>query len=221
MAKEIRTDADPCPLLCASLLSLAAFSQNTEPPPAFEIASIRSSAPTTFPSMRGPVVRGGRYELRNATMVDLVRTAYRVDADRVVGGPSWLEMDRFDVLAKLPGKPSSDEQRNMLRTLLADRFKLVIHNETQSMPAYALTAGKHPALKKADAAGNTGCKFNVQGAGPGPAPAPAVPMFQYACRNVTMSALASELRRVPMAQQYLRNLPILERPDSKARGISI
>jgi uncharacterized protein (TIGR03435 family) len=164
--------------------------------------------------MRGPLVRGGRYELRNASMVDLVRTAYHADADKVVGGPSWLEMDRFDVVAKMTGKPSADEQRNMLRTLLADRFKLVVHNETQSMPAYALTAGKHPALKKADAAGNTGCKFNMQapqGAGPGSAPAPAVPMIQYACRNVTMSAFANQLRQMVMAQQYLRSVPILDK----------
>ena len=47
---------------------------------------------------RGP--RDGRYELRRATMVDLIRTAHAVDADKVVGGPHWLELDRFDVIAK-------------------------------------------------------------------------------------------------------------------------
>jgi uncharacterized protein (TIGR03435 family) len=37
-----------------------------------------------------------------ATMVDLIRIAYGVDANRVFGGPSWLEWDRFDVIAKAP-----------------------------------------------------------------------------------------------------------------------
>ncbi|HXA49673.1 MAG TPA: TIGR03435 family protein, partial [Candidatus Acidoferrum sp.] len=95
----------PAPLLCAYVLSVAAaFGQTTEPAPAFETAIIRASTPGTFPFMRGPALRGGRYEVRNATMVDLVRTAYNVDADKVLGGPSWLEMDRFDVFAKVAGK---------------------------------------------------------------------------------------------------------------------
>ncbi|HXA50369.1 MAG TPA: TIGR03435 family protein, partial [Candidatus Acidoferrum sp.] len=156
----------------------------------------------------------GRYEVRNATMVDLVRTAYNVDADKVLGGPSWLEMDRFDVFAKVAGKASADAQRTMLRTLLADRFQLVLHNETQSMPAYSMTAGKHPALKKSDAAGNSGCKFAVRGMGPqaaGAATPITAPVFQYTCRNVTMAAFAVELRRMPAAQQYLRDVPVLDK----------
>jgi uncharacterized protein (TIGR03435 family) len=46
------------------------------------------------------VLRAGRYEIHNANMVDLVRTAYGVDAENVVGGPNWVEYDRFDVIAK-------------------------------------------------------------------------------------------------------------------------
>lgn len=208
----------PAPLLCASLLSVVGFGQTSEPAPAFETAMIRASAPGAFPFMRGPAVRGGHYEVRNASMVDLVRTAYNVDADKVLGGPTWLEMDRFDVFAKTPGKPPADTQRLMLRALLADRFKLVVHNETQSMPAYSMSAGKHPTLKKSDPSGKSGCKFDVQGmslqstgaAAPAAVPASA-PMFQYTCRNVTMTAFAEELRRMPMSQQYLRDVPILDK----------
>jgi len=46
-----------------------------------------------------PASRAERYEVRNATMVDLIRTAYGVDPERVVGGPTWLEFDRFDITA--------------------------------------------------------------------------------------------------------------------------
>ena len=75
-------------------------------------------------------IRSGRYELHNATIVDLIRTAYGIDADKVLGGPTWLEYDRFDVLAKIPAKvPPPDALKQMLQSLLADRFKLVVHKD--------------------------------------------------------------------------------------------
>jgi uncharacterized protein (TIGR03435 family) len=58
-------------------------------------------------------------------MVDLVRLAYDVDADRVLEGPSWLEVDRFDVTAKGPARSNPEIRRAMLQALLADRFNLV------------------------------------------------------------------------------------------------
>jgi len=47
-------------------------------------------------------VRDGRYEIRAATMLDLIRIAWNFDADRILGGPEWLELDKFDVIAKVP-----------------------------------------------------------------------------------------------------------------------
>src|SRR5579862_6253759 len=88
----------------AALLSGAAFGQNAEPTPTFDSADVHASAHTTNPNpfMTGGVLRGGRYDLRRATMLDLVSTAYGVDPDTVLGGPNWLETDRFDVIAKAP-----------------------------------------------------------------------------------------------------------------------
>src|SRR5688572_11838024 len=101
------------------LLSYTAFSQSTEKPPAFVAADVGVAAPSPFPQMNGGVLREGRFELRNATMVDLIRTAYGVDADKVVGGPSWLESTRFDVIATAPAGATTETARLMLRTLLA------------------------------------------------------------------------------------------------------
>ena len=142
-----------------ALLADTAFSQSTDTPAVFEAADVHVSAHSTnpFPYRKGPFNRGGRYELRTATMADLIATAYGVDGDKVVGGPSWLEMDRFDVLAKPPSGATKETLKPMLQALLANRFKLVTHNDTRPMPAYALTAGKHPALKKADGSGEAGC----------------------------------------------------------------
>jgi uncharacterized protein (TIGR03435 family) len=197
-------------MFLAALLSMAAFSQSTGAspagaPPAFEVADVHASADAAnpFPYMKGPFVRGGRYEVRSATMADLIATAYGVTADKVVSGPSWLEMDRFDAIAKIPADSTPETREAMLQALLADRFNLVVHKDTRPLPAYALTAGKHPALKKADGSGETGCKFTRptpdRPAG-GPAP---MPTFLYSCRNMTMAAFAEGLRNMAAAFLYI------------------
>src|SRR5687768_14775428 len=113
------------------LVPVMAFAQAGAAGPAFETADIHASPRTTNLAMRGGAVRDGRYELRNATMVDLIRTAYGVDADKVVGGPSWLELDRFNVIGKVPAGTDVATAKVMLRTLLADRFKLVVRDDTK------------------------------------------------------------------------------------------
>ena len=75
-------------------------------------------------------------------MVDLIRTAYGVDADKVLGGPSWLESDRFDVIAKAPPSATPETAKLMLQALLAERFKLVVHTDSHALPGFVLTVGK-------------------------------------------------------------------------------
>jgi uncharacterized protein (TIGR03435 family) len=77
--------------------------------------------------MQVGVLRDGRYDVRRATMLGLIETAYGLDADKVFGGPSWLDWDQFDVAAKAPSTTSPETVKLMLQTLLADRFKLVAH----------------------------------------------------------------------------------------------
>src|SRR5882762_11772867 len=120
----------------AAFLSIVGFGRSVETPPAFDIADVRLSARSTNPNMTGGVLRAGRYELRKATMVDLIRNAYGVDADKVIGGPSWLETDRFDVIALAPPSTSPETVKQMLQALLADRFKLTVHTDSKSLPAF-------------------------------------------------------------------------------------
>ncbi len=56
------------------------------------------------------------------------------------GGPRWIDEDRFDVIAKVGADhPSTVAQKQlMLRTLLAQRFKLAIHHETRTLPIFEL-----------------------------------------------------------------------------------
>jgi len=174
-----------------ALLAGAAFAQSTNPAPTFEVADVHSSARSTNPFFSGGVLRGGRYELRKATMVDLIRTAYDVDADKVLGGPAWLETDRFDVMALAPPATSPETVKLMLQALLADRFKLTLHKDDKSLPTFALKAGSgKPKMKESDASGSPGCQ-PVQGPPPQPGE---VPYAIASCHNMTMEAFAQNLR---------------------------
>ena len=82
--------------------------------PSFEIAAIQPSTRPT-PGMRGGALRGNRYEIRNAHMVDLIRTAYNVQPDKITGGPSWLEWNRFDIAALAPEGTPPDRLRELWR----------------------------------------------------------------------------------------------------------
>ena len=74
-------------------------------------------------------------------MVDLMRTAYNEQPERISGGPRWLEWNRFDIAELTPEKTSPDRLREMLKTLLAERFKLVVREESVTTTAMALTLG--------------------------------------------------------------------------------
>jgi uncharacterized protein (TIGR03435 family) len=172
------------------LLSGAALGQSAVPPPTFDVADVHASARSTNPFVSGGVLRGGRYELRKATMVDLIRNAYGVDADKVIGGPSWLETDRFDVIATAPPSTSPETVKLMLQALLADRFKLAVHMDNKTLPTFALKLGTgKPKLKEAAGSGSPGCQPVPQTPEPG-----AVPYAIASCHNMTMEAFAPILR---------------------------
>jgi uncharacterized protein (TIGR03435 family) len=172
--------------------------QTSNKPQSFEIADVHESAPSALASLSGGVPRGGRYELRNATMVDLVRTAYDVTDDKVVGGPTWVGADRFDVIAKTPPNVTAENARQMLQALLADRFGLKVHNDSRPLPVYVLTLGKGKhKMKEADGGPGGGCQPQ-QGSPPQPG---VIPYIQASCRNLTSAAIAENLRQ--MAGGYL------------------
>src|SRR5436305_5923646 len=106
-------------LCLAALLIATGFGQSTEPKPTFDVTDVHVSARTTNPVFRTSF-RGERYEAHNATMLDLIRTAYSMDADKVAGGPSWLEYDRFDITALAPRNTTQDDTKLMLQSLLAE-----------------------------------------------------------------------------------------------------
>jgi uncharacterized protein (TIGR03435 family) len=85
---------------------------------------------------------GGRVVAENVPLRALIQAAYQLRAFQVLGGPSWLDTDRFDIAAKAAGNPNPNEMLPMLRTLLAARFKLAVHTETREQPIDALTLSR-------------------------------------------------------------------------------
>jgi len=198
--------------------------------PRFLMADVHTGNRTPNSVMSGGFYRGGRYELHNATMIDLIRTAYGVDPDKVIGGPAWATKDAFEIVATAPADTKPESLKAMLKALLAERFSLVVHPDTQPVPAYAITAGSSPNLKQADGSGETGCKVvsNV------PANAPGVNIVRanlngnnvqlnlaepipFACSNMTMAAFADGLRTMIGAQAYILNTPVVDQTGLTGR----
>jgi uncharacterized protein (TIGR03435 family) len=111
--------------LLIAFLSSAAFGQSAFE--AFDTADVHVSVAVANPQMRGGALRGGRFEVRTATMVDLISFAYDMEPDKVLAGPSWLDWERFDVAAKAPPATTRENLMLMAQKLLADRFQLVVH----------------------------------------------------------------------------------------------
>jgi hypothetical protein len=117
----------------------------TRTPVKFEIADIHASPPRRFPFFDGAFLKGGRYVVRQATVADLITTAYGLkDTSYVHGGPSWLEWDRWDVIAKVPPEPTEAAAKLMLQSLLKDRFNLAAHSGSGPVPSYLLTLSLMP-----------------------------------------------------------------------------
>lgn len=180
----------------AAMLLIAAGSVFAQSGPHFEAADVHRSdqAMNPYTFISGGVLRGARYDLRKATMLDLIRIAYNVNPEMVVGGPNWLEFDRFDIAAKAPLNTPPETLRLMLQSLLAERFGLVMHRDTRLVPAYVLEVEKGKAkLTQANGTANPDCQYLAQLAG--------ATFTASACRNMTMKAFADWLHLV--AEDYL------------------
>jgi uncharacterized protein (TIGR03435 family) len=109
--------------------------------PAFEVASIKRNNSGDGAMTRG-MQPGGRVTFVNMPVRQMIIAAYQLQPFQVIGGPAWLTADRFDVIAKAPDGAPPQDTNAMLRSLLADRFKLRVHTETREMPVYSLVKAR-------------------------------------------------------------------------------
>jgi uncharacterized protein (TIGR03435 family) len=108
----------------------------------FEVASLKPSPPDVRGGGIRPAQGGERYDANGVSLRLLITVAYRVKADQVVGGPGWMDTDRFDMHAKAEKPSNAEELHIMLQNLLAERFQLQLHRTTKELPIYALTVDK-------------------------------------------------------------------------------
>src|SRR5262249_36787369 len=107
----------------------------------FEVASVKPSSSASDRSL----VRAfpGRLLMENFAPRTLIVLAYGIADYQVVGGPSWIGSDRYDIQAKAEGDATVQQMEGpMLEALLVERFKLAFHRETQQLSVYELTRAR-------------------------------------------------------------------------------
>jgi len=127
-------------------LTTASFARAQSPAtadtPTFEVASVQ---PNKSADLGGSFRTrpGGQFAVTNNTLRNIIRNAYQLQDFQIVGGPDWLDRDRFDITAKTPTpEPTMPQVMAMVQALLAERFKFVAHRETREMPIYALVVAR-------------------------------------------------------------------------------
>jgi uncharacterized protein (TIGR03435 family) len=146
-------------VVCALVLILAApavWAQSSPAPAktmAFDVASVKpnhSDGPSNANFPLGPgdvyVPNGGYFSATNFPLVVYIAFAYKLMGNQMQyltpQLPDWVKSDRYDIQARVEGNPTKDEMRLMIRSLLAERFKLAIHYETRQVPVFALVVWK-------------------------------------------------------------------------------
>ncbi len=192
----------PLSRLAATALVLSAGFLNVSrphaqaPPPApgqdapltFEAASVKPNKTGD----QGSSIRrqpGGRLSATNMPLRALITFAYQLQPFQLVGDPSWIRTENFDIVAKMEGDPppvppgqGPDPHMVAMRTLLAERFKLAVHRETREMDIYALVVARPdgtpgPKLQRT----TTDCEALMAARRGGPPPAAPGPNAPFVC----------------------------------------
>jgi uncharacterized protein (TIGR03435 family) len=150
---------------------------------AFEVASIKPNKSGDGRVMIGGAPGSDRYTATNVTVRQLLQISYQIQPFQIEGGPKWLDTDHFDIVAKAPAQLQALLGRGqapgtgpgpmqlMMRSLLAERFKLVMHNETREASIYALVKARADGkLGPRMNPSTTDCAALARGRGPGPPP---------------------------------------------------
>jgi len=123
-------------------VGISAQEQAHDSPRSFEVVTVKANKSGDDRSqMADPP---GRSTATNVPLEELIEFAWQVQSFQVDGGPGWIKSDRFDIVAKTgsleaptPGQPTALQM--MLRSLLADRFGVIVHSEEKERPIFALT----------------------------------------------------------------------------------
>jgi len=130
--------------LILTIAAVPAYSQG------FEVSSVRPAQPGATVRDARISFRGDRFEAKAETVGAILDMLRGWQLYRVLGGPAWIDTDRYDIEAKADRELTGPEQEPAIMVLLAERFKLKSHKETREISAFVLRIPKMPAgLKRA------------------------------------------------------------------------
>jgi len=161
--------------------------------PVFEVATIKPSQNVSVSLKLSP---SGLFESGGTTLAALIKFAYDLHPSQIVGGPSWLQTEKYDVTGKpdKPGRPGIEQLKAMIRKLLADRFQLTSHHEKSELPVYAIRVAK------------SGAKLIANNADPNGPPA-----FNVGPRALRLSnATMTEFARILQAAGSIVDRPVVD-----------
>jgi len=158
---------------CGTILwiSFAVFAQSP-PKASIEVATVK---PNKSGGAIGNHFDPERMSWTGAPLKVIIQEAYGVRSYRILGGPSWLDSDGWDINVKTEGRTTYQEKMQLLQALMADRFQLKFHRETREMKAYKLVVAKggpklHEAKEGHSTSGPAGTRIDrglIQGHGVG------------------------------------------------------
>jgi uncharacterized protein (TIGR03435 family) len=134
--------------LLLTAVTVAALAESIQAQaPEFEVASVKPVVREVPNHPVGLRIHHGTLNVDDARLRQIIGLAHSISARECPGraelAPSWLDMDKYNIVAKAENTDASPEQiKAMLQTLLADRFKLAVHRETKELPVYTLVVGK-------------------------------------------------------------------------------
>jgi uncharacterized protein (TIGR03435 family) len=111
--------------------------------PSFEASTIKPDV-SGAPTLQALDASGRTFKTRNSSLADLIGYAYGMQSTQIIGGPAWMNQDRYDVVAVADqGVPDSAHFKKMVQALLVERFGLQLHPDQRQLSAYVLTAAKN------------------------------------------------------------------------------
>ena len=218
--------------LSAALLASVAAAQPASRAPEFEVASVKPSRSDVPPHANNPLgpgnvysPYGGFFQAINFPLYSYILFAYKIMGNQEQflrpQMPSWVMTERFDIEARAEGDPDKDQMRLMMRSLLADRFKLALHYETRQVPVFTIVLSKsgktepglqpHPedsscATAPQASQNQVAGRFPALCGGLFPMPPGAPGHQRFGARNVTMGFIANQLSAMGQLER-----PVIDR----------
>lgn len=186
------------------------------PPAQFEVAVIRPVNPEEK-HYNLDMDPSGKITIQHASPQTLITFAWDIGPGKIENKPKWLNDDLYDIAGKAstdsrPALPDAvadlyiDDIKEMLRSLMAERFKMASHMEERPFAGFALVAA-NPKMKKADPTNHTSCKEGPGADGKDPRLENPILSRLFSCQNMTMQQFAIELQT--MGAGYLPG-PVLD-----------